>query len=442
MLDRLPLEIILRIAHYVDNDIDKKHPDYAFRHHSQFIRPLSQVNHYLQQVIAPLLYNYVSLVRKYEYDGPQSASYDTAARRVHIMRHFQQYINELEMPSSMGVSELLNQFQNVKSIMILGDNNIRFDMTLNLEHMALVLPKHRFQIHGLKRLDLLIDPRLIENMNALDSFHGCPIQELNITVRDLSTIIRYIPFLNLLSSLKSTITKFSIRCSTQPQPSSLKISQSDILTSTNKFFQIINSFSLTHLSFDFLLIRMHSFSAHVPELNESIRSQKSLVVDIIEPSLAGPLTAQQHESILSFLLQLSSYEINSLNLVFGIQTEIPYNTALHVLQNLLFEIHHGDDELINHLKSITKVGALMAWHIIDDSVYMDYGITKGLLSYESDGNFTPGYRMLEVYDVLITSTSLSLIRNHQSKAHEFWSRECQSSALLKFSRYKRSSLWD
>lgn len=442
MLDRLPLEIILNIAHYIDPNSRKRRPDYTFYYPSKQLKPLCQVNHYLQDAIAPLLFSHCSLVRKFEYEGPRSLNYDEALQASKLLLPFQNYIYEVEVPSSRPLNEI-QDFKNIKSLVILGDNDIAFGTNLKVEHLSLVLPKDKFNVQGLKRLDLAIDPRLIDNMNALESFKYCPIQELNVTIRDLTTILKYKPFLLFILSLKS-LNKLSLRCSNQPQPSSLHISTSDLYDTTAQFFQVLNKLSLTHLSIDFLLIRVHSFDfpTTVPQLNIA----KPIHISIVEPSLAGPLTVQQSNSILSFLSCLSTYNIHTLNLVFGIQTELPYNTALHVLQTLCFEIHHGGDsgesERFKNLKSIKNVGALMAWNIIDDSIYMDYGVTKGLLSYESDGHFSPGYRKLETYEVNVSPNSLFLVRKGQQVDNDFWSRECMSTLLLKFSKYKRSSLWD
>ncbi|ODQ61122.1 hypothetical protein WICANDRAFT_90345, partial [Wickerhamomyces anomalus NRRL Y-366-8] len=130
----------------------------------------------------------------------------------------------------------IQDFKNIKSLVILGDNDIAFGTNLKVEHLSLVLPKDKLNVQGLKRLDLAIDPRLIDNMNALEFFKYCPIQELNVTIRDLTTILKYKPFLLFILSLKS-LNKLSLRCSNQPQPSSLHISTSDLYDTTAQFFQ-------------------------------------------------------------------------------------------------------------------------------------------------------------------------------------------------------------
>lgn len=440
MIDRFPLEIILKVADYIDSNANKERPEYLFHYPSSLLRSLSQVNHHLQKLISPLLYSFYSLVRKFEYDGPISYQYKLAIKRLDLIAEVnKRHVHQLEIPSSMLVSEVRDHFKELRSLTILGDNDIEFDTSLILDHLALTLPKEVFQVHGLKRLDLLIDPRLIEDMTALNSFKECQgIEELNVTVRSLSTIIRFKPFLLFILFFKS-LKKLSIKCTYQSQPSLLRYDPSDVYPTTYQFFQVLNKLELSHLSLDFLLLRLHpTFSK---ETHIGNRPLKPLHVSLIEQSLAGPSTTEQNDATLKFLSQLTSYSITTLKLVFGIQTELPYNSALHVLQNLCLEIHHGD-EIFRSLRSIKNVEALMAWHIMDDTAHIALEVENGLLSYEVDGNFSPAYRLLEKYEVRVSPNSLLLIRKGQQLDHAFWSIECLSTLLLKFSKYKRSSLWD
>lgn len=439
MLDRFPLEVLLRISEFIDTEFDKKYPDYTFRYPSKLVRPLSQVNRNIRDALAPFFYKHSSLVRVQEFDGPQSSRSRNAEAWINDHKGCLKHISEVEVPSSLPLTEL-HGIINLKSVTILGDNDIEFNRELHLEHIALVLAKQRFQITGLKRLDLLIDPRLIEYLNGLDSFTSCPIQELNVTIRDFTAIVKYKPFLKFLLSLKPTLSTLSIRSSNQVQPSSLKIPMSDILPSTTQFFKIINQLSLTHLSLDLLLMRVHTI---LPNAAVVTSPTKPLHISVVEPSLAGPLTSQQKSDILIFLSQLSSYCIHTINFIHGIQTELPFSTVLQVLVELLTEIHKGED--YKSLRSVWKVQALLAWHIIDDSIYMDHRDKKKLLSFEtSDGLFVPGYRMRENYDVKVTANGLFAVRSNPISEidYDFWSRECISSVLLRFSKYKRSSLWD
>lgn len=439
MLDRFPPEILQRICGYLDTEFDKKYPEHTFRYPSKLVRPLSQVSHSIKDALAPFFYKHSSLVRVQEFDGPQSTRSRNAGSWINDHRSCLNHIREVEVPSSLPLHQL-HGMNNLKSVTILGDNNIEFGDDIYLEHIALVLPREMFQISGLKRLDILIDPRLIEYLDGLESFNHCPLEELNVTIRDFAAIVKYKPFLRFLLSFKSTLRKFSLRSSNQLQPSSLKVPMSDILPSTTQFFKILNQHSLTHLSLDLLLMRLHTV---IPNAFDLASPPKPLHVSIVEPSLAGPLTRQQKDDILIFLSQLSSYSIHTLNFIHGIQTELPFNTVLQIMIELLTDIHKGED--YKSLRSIWKVQSLLAWHIIDDSIYMDYREKKKLLSFEtSDGLFVPGYRMRENYDVKVTTNSIFAVRSSTLSEidYDFWSRECISTVLLRFSKYKRSSLWD
>lgn len=417
MIDKLPVEVVLRIVRFCSEDekVKLKWPLYAYRRKDYLLRYL-QICKSLRQALRPLFVRYWSTVRV----NSENAGVGDAVREqlLKAIEGEEGLVEELEV-SSQYVPNLLS-FSNLTSLVILGSERMWLDIDIKLQHLSLTLKDTQlFRSVSVERLDLMIDSQNLTTLSSLSQFQD--ITELNICFQDCSYLVRSMELQYFLKSL-GNLTKLSLLTSTLNN----QLIPSIFLNEFQSFIDTVASLRrLKDFTVDLALIRQN---VSVDELPQAVNPHKLDTFTIVEKAVSGPLTSLQVSMIASVMCALG--DIQQFKFVYGKQTELAYNTALLIPKQIIAKYEERGF-------SIRKLYTTMMWNIIDDTqVWVDR-----LLSYEVNNNLSPDYKSVQKYDRNASGEN-DWIYSSSELDWAFLSVHCQFLYQKKFIRKKRSKLWN
>lgn len=450
MIDRLPSDILQDVIFFTQTS-RREHPQYVFQGTDRLTKELMSVSVLLRQKLLPSYVKSFSLARRNEYTTkpPKRAVMKAMLQNIKGAERFVQF---LEIHSSQ-LAEL-DLFLGVRSLNVLGlmnDKPIDVSRLTFLDHLSFVLPSLILDEHSfdkITRLDLFIQ----SDIHSLSHLRLPRLQELNITTTRLLSLLKLHTFVSLLGRLDHLTSLALLRKSTQLHSRDSVASVHHEHVEIEQFFKALQDKPLSKLTIDSSIIRNSSdrFDFSRPLSSKHVGSNLDFI--LVEQSFMSLSSIEQKLTTLEFLINLP-YTITSMKLIYGIQIELPHDTALKFFTDLfhpLINEEHGEINSIERyspLKSIKSVYSMMAWNLTEDQRLQEFQY-KGMdiLSYDMNtGLFTPAYKRTNKSILRFSDNSILLMKNYKNVEEydsSFWSIETISKDLEHFSRISRTLLGD